>query len=454
MSSSNLYCSSCGARNDADAAFCSNCGARLAVPPPPPPIDLSPPATPAGRTDPAARASGAAPAGKSSPLPLLLAVGAIAILLVVVLLEAVMIMLPRGVASERGAATLSLLQGQVQLQKGGQGDWIEVAREVAVEAGDRIRTAESSYAELSFLEGTTTQLSALTELTIRELQVAPGEEVVIRLDLDLGEIWNRVAGLPVDSLHEVTTLAATVTCHGSEYGVVVNETGTTWVTGQEGRVEVAAGGSTVGVAPGDTLLVELGSEPVSYRSVAVVPTTPAGGTSDEVTASVEGADMPTFLNQPLPTGTPTNTPLPTSTPRPTQPPPSPTPTSRPQPTPTTQECPAHCPTFKINVPSTAPPYRLFGIEWDVKYRPFPAGYSYVLEFSQDQTSWGRTPPLTWKDSQGQGDLWEEGGHIKAEIHGPGPGDWYWRVCIVRSETGPSCCCGPTHTIAHQRDDSC
>jgi hypothetical protein len=435
MSRSDVFCSSCGARNDPDAVFCSSCGARLATAPPPPPPSV---------------AAVRPPAKKGNPLPLLLAVGAIVVLLLVVLAEAVLIMLPQGPAAG-GEAIVSALQGQTLLQKGGQGDWMEVVGSVAVEAGDRIRTSDASYAVLNFMEGTTTDLGALTELTIGELEIAPGKRVVIKLDLEVGEVWNRIAELPADSVHEISTLAATVTCHGSQYGLSVNETGTTWVRGQGGRVEVTAGGSTVPVAPGDTLMVELGSAPVSYASVAMVPTAPAGESPENATSELQGADMPTFLNQPLPTGTPTNTPPPTATSRPVQPTPSPTATRRPPPTPTTPVCPANCPTFRINVPSGAPPYGLFGIEWDVLGGSVPAGYSYVLEFSQDQSSWGRTPPLTWKDSQGVGELWETSGHMNAEVHGPGPGNWYWRVCIVGSETGPSCCCGPSHAIAHQRD---
>jgi hypothetical protein len=450
MSSSDIFCSSCGARNESDAAFCSSCGARLVAPPPPPAVEKAPPAPPpAAAGTPPAAAVPAAPK-RSSPLPLLLAVGVIVVLLVVVLIEAVIILLPQGTTTRAGA-TLSVLQGQVLLQKGGRGDWTEVAQDLVVETGDRIRTADASQAVLTLAEGTTTELRELTELTIDELEVVPGQRIVIRLDVELGEIWNRVAELPAESVHEVTTLAAKVTCHGSQYGLAVNEAGTTWVRGQEGSVEVAAGGSTVPLAPGDTLMVELGSPPVSYASVAMVPTPPMGETSGGPMPSLQGADMPTFLNQPLPTGTPTNTPSPTATSRPVQPTSSPTATRRPPPTPTTPVCPANCPTFRINVPSGAPPYGLFGVEWDVLGGSVPAGYSYVLEFSQDQSSWGRTPPLRWKDSQGIGELWETRGHMNAEIHGAGPGNWYWRVCIVKSETGPSCCCGPSHTIVHERD---
>jgi hypothetical protein len=453
MSPSDLFCSSCGARNDSEAAFCSSCGARLAKPAPPPPAESVPP-PPLMAIPPAPPAQPTS--AKSNPLPLLLALGAIVVLLVVVLIEAVIILLPHGTVAGAGA-TLSVHQGQVLLQKGGRGEWTEVAHDVVVATGDRIRTAGASQAVLTLMEGTTTELRELTELTIDELEVVAGQRVVIRLDLELGEIWNRVAELPAESVHEVTTLAAKVTCHGSQYGLAVNEMGTTWIRGQEGSVEVAGGGSTVPLAPGDTLVVELGSSPVSYGAVAVVPTAPVEETSSEIPPQVEGADMPTFLNQPLPSATPTDTPTATPTTRPptaTPTRPTATATRRPQPTATTRVCPSNCPTFRINVPSTAPPYRLFGIEWDVLGGSVPAGYSYVLEFSQDQASWSRTPPLTWKDSQGMGELWLEGGHTKAEIHGPGPGNWSWRVCIVRSETGPSCCCGPSWTIAHQRDDSC
>jgi hypothetical protein len=450
MSSSEILCSNCGARNGPDAAFCSSCGARLVAPPPavegvvpPPPFAASAPASPA-------------PLGaskKSNPLPLLLAVGAIIVLLVVVLVEAVVILLPQGTMVQ-SEAIVSTLAGQTMLQRGGKGEWMEVVGSAAVEAGDRIRTSDASQAVLALMEGTTTDLSALTELRISELDVLPGKKVVIRLDLEVGEIWNRIAELPADSVHEISTMAAVVTCRGSEYGLAASETGTTWVRGHDGVVEVAGGGSRMLVVPGDTLVVEVGSPPVSYGAVAMVPTAPAGESVEEVSAQLQGADMPTFLNQPLPTGTPTHTPTATPTtrpPTPTQPRPTATATRRPQPTATTRACPSNCPTFRINVPSGAPPYGLFGIEWDVLGGSVPAGYAYVLEFSQDQNSWGRTPPLTWKDSQGQGELWEAGGHINAEIHGPGPGNWYWRVCIVRSETGPSCCCGPSHTIVHERD---
>ncbi len=435
MSTSEVFCSSCGARNESDATFCSDCGARLATAPPPPPPASGVPAAPA---TPARQE-----AGKGSPLPLLLAIGAIIVLLVVVLVEGVIILLPRGTTTE-GGATLSVLQGQVYLQKGGRGEWIEVLEDFAVGAGDRIRTADASHAVLTFMEDTTTELRALTELTVEELQVATDQRVVIRVDLELGEIWNRIAELPADSVHEITTVAAKVTCHGSEYGVAVNEAGTTWVTGQGGRVEVTGNGQTVPLASGDTVVVELGSAPVSYREVAALPTPPAAEVTGPVSTTLESVDMPTFLNQPVAAGTPTNTPTATPTTRPAPPTSAPTPTHTRTPRPTAT---VPCPTIHIREPSRAPARGPFGIEFN-RTGAKPGGYDWAVRYRPVGGSWIHLPvPATVVK---RGDYW------MAEVRSPGEGSYQWQVCIARRSdpTGPFYCCSNWKTIEHATDDTC
>ena len=164
---------------------------------------------------------------------------------------------------------------------------------------------------------------------------------------------------------------------------------------------------------------------------------------------------PTFTAVPTDTPqppTPTMTPLP-PTPTDTPPtvaaqPPSPTitpipPTETPRPTPTMA-----CPYLTINVPSAAPAHGLFGIEWDSS-APIPGGWEYALEFKPDycvpswRCVWTRLPvPLGW---------WEEGGHLYAQVRGPGEtGIWYWRVCLVNTADlqGPSSCCGEPFAINH------
>lgn len=427
MSASRIFCPSCGAENKAQDRFCIACGGALPVAAPPV-VARAAPTTEARK--------------KGSNWPLLVTMGAVFILLLVVVVEAVVIVMSPGTVQEMGA-TLSAVDGKVFVQEGGQGNWMEVAEDFVIQAGDRIRVGGGSKALLTFLENTTTELRAFTELTVTELESVEGQPVAISLDLQLGEIWNRIGDLPAASLHEVTTVAARMISHGSEYGVAANGAGTTWLTGHEGEIEVTGGGQTVQLLPGDMLVVEPGSPPESYQE-AVVALEEEEEEEEEpdisVDCALESIDLWSFGNEPLaeeyrePAETPTHTPTATATSRPTY-----TPTS----TPTATATRISCPTLTIKLPSGAPPHLPFGIEWDVTGAPVPSGYGYTLDFSQDQASWQRAS--IWR-------IWQEGGYMHAEVQGPGEGHFYWRVCLVNvaDPTGPSECCGASHLIIHER----
>ena len=425
MSASRIFCPSCGAENKAQDRFCIACGGSL-------PVVRGAVVAP---TAPPIRAR-----KRTSNWPLLVTMGAVFILLLVVVVEAVVIVMSPGTVQEMGA-TLSAVDGKVFVQEGGQGNWMEVAEDFVIQAGDRIRVGGGSKALLTFLENTTTELRAFTELSVTELESVEGQPVAISLDLQLGEIWNRIGDLPAASLHEVTTVAARMISHGSEYGVAANGAGTTWLTGHEGEIDVTGGGQTVQLLPGDMLVVEPGSPPESYQEAAVALEEEEEEEPDiSVDCALESIDLWSFGNEPLaeeyrePAETPTHTPTATATSRPTH-----TPTS----TPTATATRISCPTLTIKLPSGAPPHLPFGIEWDVTGAPVPSGYGYTLDFSQDQTSWQRAS--IWR-------TWQEGGYMHAEVQGPGEGHFYWRVCLVNmaDPTGPSECCGASHLIIHER----
>jgi len=431
MSASRIFCPSCGAENKAQDRFCIACGGALPVAAPPV-VARAAPTTEARK--------------KGSNWPLLVTMGAVFILLLVVVVEAVVIVMSPGTVQEMGA-TLSAVDGKVLVQEGGQGNWMEVAEDFVIQAGDRIRVGGGSKALLTFLENTTTELRAFTELTVTELESVEGQPVAISLDLQLGEIWNRIGDLPAASLHEVTTVAARMISHGSEYGVAANGAGTTWLTGHEGEIEVTGGGQTVQLLPGDMLVVEPGSPPESYQEAVVALEEEEEEEEEEepdisVDCNLESIDLWSFGNEPLaeeyrePAETPTHTPTATATSRPTH-----TPTS----TPTATATRISCPTLTIKLPSGAPPVLPFGIEWDVTGAPVPSGYGYTLDFSQDQASWQRAS--IWR-------IWQEGGYMHAEVQGPGEGHFYWRVCLVNvaDPTGPSECCGASHLIIHERPE--
>jgi hypothetical protein len=423
MSVSRVFCANCGAENKHQDRFCTSCGAELArVAPPSPPEPAPAPPYETRRRD--------------SNWPLLVTMGAVFVLLILVVVEAALIFLsPAGVQDV--GATLSVLEGNVFVQEGGEGDWMEVAEDFVIGVGDRIRVGGGSQALLTFLEDTTTELRAFTELTVSDLQVAEGQPVVISLDLAMGEIWNRIGDLPTDSLHEVTTVAARVVSGGTEYGATVDQEQTTWLTGYEGVASVSGGGRTVELRSGETLVVKPGTDPEPYVDTGDVASHVVEGAPS---CGLQGTDLPTFLNEPAPTTTPTSTA--TATREPTS---TPTATSTATPTATATRLP--CPQLTINVPSNCYPRRACGLEWDSS-SPIPAGYEFAIEYSADETNWTRLPvPLDpyW---------YQEGGHFKAVIHGPGAGTWYWHICLVNTADlgGPSECCGPSHAIIHARDD--
>jgi hypothetical protein len=355
VSPSAIFCTQCGSSNERGDSFCRNCGERLQVAPPAPPVF--------DRTSTSRSEQGSAGRGK---LPVLLALGAIVLLLSVLAIEAVVLVVPRGAVQEVGA-TLTVPEGRAFVQGAGNGDWVEVADSFVVQREDRIRVADESQAVLTFVDGTSTELRSLTELKVTESQLGEGGPAVIRLDLQLGEVWNRIAGLPAGSLHEITTNAMRAACRDGEYGIAVDEAGTTWLSGHEGQIDVSAAGEVVQLGPGDTLEVEPGSPPAPYVAQAGVPTESDIPACD----TLGGVDLPTFLNAPVPTSTPSPTRPATHTPTPTR-------TSTPTATATRVSCVA---------PTLLDPYegsairlgRAFDLSWDWAGTLSP-GWAFVIEF--------------------------------------------------------------------------
>jgi hypothetical protein len=363
--------------------------------------------------------------------------GVVIILLLVVVVEAVVIVMWPGTAPEVGA-TLSVVEGKVFVQEGGQANWLQVAEDFVIQANDSIRVGGGSTALLTFLEGTTTELRSFTELAVTDLQLAEGKPVVVSLDLSMGEIWNSIGALPSGSIHEVTTAAVRVISLGTQYGLAVDEAGNTWLAGHEGVARVFGGGVTVDLGAGQALTARPGEAPEPFSDAATVPSPLGQVPSPPARCALEGVVLPTFLNEPLPTFTPTSTATATMVPSHT-----PTATS----TPTATATRLACPTLSINVPSHCYPRRVCGLEWDSS-GAIPQGYEFAIEYSADEVNWTRLPvPLEpyW---------YQEGGHYKTVIHGPGAGTWLWRICLVNSGkvSGSSECCGPSHAIIHARDE--
>ena len=150
-----------------------------------------------------------------------------------------------------GNATLSSLQGEVLVKKAGDFDWIKGQLNMALKAGDAIKSATEANAIVTFFDGSTIELKADTQIEITELIKKQPKE--IRLKQEIGETISRVKKL-VDpaSIYEIETLSAVIGVRGSSMLVNVAPDGTTVVQNLEGQISITSLGIEVKIPEGGT----------------------------------------------------------------------------------------------------------------------------------------------------------------------------------------------------------
>jgi len=126
-------------------------------------------------------------------------------------------------------ATLETVQPTVQWASG-SGAYQPVPARQTVSVGDRVRTGSGAAARLTYFEGSATELSADTELTVQRLERSPGGNIVGSIVQTIGTTVSRVVQLtdPAASF-EVDTPAATAIVRGTTPQVTVAPDGTTRV---------------------------------------------------------------------------------------------------------------------------------------------------------------------------------------------------------------------------------
>ena len=91
--------------------------------------------------------------------------------------------------------TLVVLQGTVQVTRGGTTTRVDAGADSVVRPGDRIRTSADSYASVTFFDGSTTELEPGTDIILQRLERRPAGGVDISFRQELGLTWNRVERL-------------------------------------------------------------------------------------------------------------------------------------------------------------------------------------------------------------------------------------------------------------------
>jgi hypothetical protein len=168
-----------------------------------------------------------------------------------------------GCAPTSTLTILSITEGNVFVMKAGTASWIEAQAGMSLEAGDSIKTDESSSAEITFFDGSTIELQAGTEIKIASLDISTDTgSTTITLEQAIGNTISRVTKI-VDpaSRYEVETPTGVAGVRGSVMQVYVIEDGTSWIINLEGDVWAASQGVELQVPEGQQCITRPGQPP-------------------------------------------------------------------------------------------------------------------------------------------------------------------------------------------------
>jgi hypothetical protein len=159
--------------------------------------------------------------------------------------------------------TLNVLSGDIKVLTADTLMWGKAEDGMMLEPGSRIKTAEGSYASLTFSEGTTTTIEPDTDLIIDQLGDGDSTKAdSILLKQRSGKTWNRVTKRSADDgSFQIQTASASVVVYGTLFSTEIDEAGDTLVQTAEGLVSVTAQGQAVLVAEGHQTVVGNGTPP-------------------------------------------------------------------------------------------------------------------------------------------------------------------------------------------------
>jgi hypothetical protein len=166
---------------------------------------------------------------------------------------------------KRGVGRISLMNGQVSVQRGDSGDWVAGVVNAPLIAGDRVATGPNSRAEIQFDSSNMFRMGANAEVHLTQLEAAR-----YQMEFAKGILTFRVLR-PGDVSVEVDTPSVSVRpSRVGTYRVSVNDSGETEVTARAGSVEVFSPRGSQWVNSGQTLIARGDPSDPEYQIVAAV----------------------------------------------------------------------------------------------------------------------------------------------------------------------------------------
>jgi hypothetical protein len=166
---------------------------------------------------------------------------------------------------KRGVGRISLMNGQVSVQRGDSAEWVAGIVNAPLIAGDRIATGPNSRAEIQFDSSNMFRMGANAEVHLTQL-----EATRFQMEFAKGILTFRVLR-PSDAAVEVDTPSVSVRpARVGTYRISVNESGETEVTARAGAVEVFSPHGSQWANAGQTLIARGDPSDPEYQIVAAV----------------------------------------------------------------------------------------------------------------------------------------------------------------------------------------
>jgi hypothetical protein len=158
---------------------------------------------------------------------------------------------------------LSIVEGNVLIQKIGSSNWNTGKEGTTLQAGDKIKTDTAARATVTFFDGSTIDLNSGTEISLDELlSKSSTTPKTIKIGQTIGETGSNIIKL-VDpaSRYEIDTQSGVAAVRGSKMVVQVVTDGTTSVYNVEGAISFTAQGQEVMIPVGSVSNAKPGAAP-------------------------------------------------------------------------------------------------------------------------------------------------------------------------------------------------
>ncbi len=166
---------------------------------------------------------------------------------------------------KRGVSRISLMNGQVSVQRGDSGDWVAGVVNAPLIAGDRVATGENSRAEVQFDSANMLRMGANAEIHLTQMESAR-----YQMEFGKGIITFRVLR-PSQATVEIDTPSVAVRpVLVGTYRISVSDSGETHVTARAGSLEVFSPRGSQTITSGQTLIARGDPADPEYQIVAAV----------------------------------------------------------------------------------------------------------------------------------------------------------------------------------------